>query len=45
MMNAVKYTPDGGRVSSPREIPAGFPDIMIIDDGVGIDPTNLPQHI
>lgn len=43
MMNAVKYTPDGGRVQVQGRSLPGFTDIMIIDDGVGIDPTNLPH--
>jgi len=44
IMNAVKYTPDGGRVQIQGRSLPGFTDIMIIDDGVGIDPSNL-THI
>lgn len=43
MMNAVKYTPDGGRVHVQGRSLPGFTDIMVIDDGVGIDPSNLPH--
>jgi len=43
MMNAVKYTPDGGRVQIQGRSLPGFTDIMILDDGVGIDPHNLPH--
>jgi signal transduction histidine kinase len=42
--NAIKYTPDGGRVSvAARELP-GFTDVMIEDTGIGIDPSNI-AHI
>lgn len=42
IMNAVKYTPDGGKVTiRARELP-GFADVMVIDNGIGIDPSNLP---
>ncbi len=41
LMNAVKYTPDGGTVRiQARELP-GFADIMVIDNGIGIEPANL----
>ena len=43
MMNAVKYTPDGGRVQVQGRSLPGFTDIIILDDGVGIDPRNLPH--
>lgn len=43
LMNAVKYTPDGGKVViRGREFP-GFCDLMVIDNGIGISPTNLPH--
>lgn len=42
-MNAVKYTPDGGRVIiSGRTLP-GFVDITVVDTGIGISPTDLPH--
>lgn len=43
LMNAVKYTPDGGTVTvRARELP-GFTDIMIVDMGIGIASANLPH--
>jgi signal transduction histidine kinase len=43
VMNAVKYTPDGGHVTiSGRTLP-GFVDIMVADTGIGISATDLPH--
>jgi signal transduction histidine kinase len=43
MLNAVKYTPDGGTVVvQGRDLP-GFTDIMVIDNGVGITQDNMPR--
>ncbi|MBI5669862.1 MAG: HAMP domain-containing histidine kinase [Chloroflexi bacterium] len=43
LMNAVKYTPDGGQVVlRARELP-GFTDIMVMDTGIGIELSNLPH--
>lgn len=43
LMNAVKYTPDDGKIIiRGRDLP-GFTDIMIIDNGIGIIPSNLPH--
>lgn len=43
MMNAIKYTPDGGLiVIKGRELP-GFADVSIIDSGIGIAPENLSR--
>ena len=43
LMNAVKYTPDGGKIIvRARELP-GFTDIIVEDSGIGIEPTNLPH--
>jgi signal transduction histidine kinase len=43
LMNAVKYTPDDGKiVIRGRELP-GFTDIMVIDNGIGITLANLPH--
>lgn len=43
LLNAVKYTPDGGKVIiRGRELP-GFTDVMVIDNGIGISATNLPH--
>jgi signal transduction histidine kinase len=42
VMNAVKYTPDGGQVTiCARELP-NFTDLMVMDTGIGIEPTKLP---
>lgn len=42
-LNAVKYTPDGGAVIvRGRDLP-GFIDVMVIDNGIGISPDNLPH--
>ena len=41
--NAVKYTPDGGRITvSARELP-GFTDVMVSDTGIGIASENLSR--
>lgn len=43
VMNAVKFTPDGGTIRiSARQLP-GFADIMVIDTGIGIAPYDLPH--
>ncbi|MEO8607682.1 MAG: HAMP domain-containing sensor histidine kinase [Chloroflexota bacterium] len=43
LMNAVKYTPDGGKIAvRARDLP-GFTDITVEDTGIGIDPSNLPH--
>lgn len=43
MMNAIKYTPDGGSiVIKGRELP-GFADVSIIDNGIGIAIENLSR--
>jgi signal transduction histidine kinase len=43
LTNAVKYTPDGGTILvRGRELP-GFADVMIVDNGIGIAPANLPH--
>jgi signal transduction histidine kinase len=41
--NAIKYTPDGGRILiRGREFP-GFADVSITDNGIGIAPENLSR--
>jgi signal transduction histidine kinase len=43
VMNAIKYTPDGGTIRiTARQLP-GFTDIMVIDTGIGISATDLPH--
>jgi len=38
LLNSIKYTPDGGKISiSGRQLP-GFVEIIIADTGIGIDP-------
>ncbi|GAB4476947.1 MAG: hypothetical protein Kow0088_15230 [Anaerolineales bacterium] len=36
--NAIKYTPDGGRVSVYGRKLSGFVEIMVEDTGIGVDP-------
>jgi signal transduction histidine kinase len=43
VMNAVKYTPDGGRVTIAARVLPGFVDIMVADTGIGIAPSDLPH--
>lgn len=45
IMNALKYTPDGGNVLVyARDFPGfGFIDLMVEDSGIGIDPANLTR--
>jgi signal transduction histidine kinase len=40
IINAIKYTPDGGRIEvGGRPLP-GFLEVTIADNGIGIDPAN-----
>jgi signal transduction histidine kinase len=40
--NAIKFTPDGGRIEiSGRKLP-GFVEICVTDTGIGIDPDDVP---
>jgi signal transduction histidine kinase len=41
--NAVKFTPEGGRVAVAVRDLSGAVEIKVIDTGVGIDPTFLPH--
>ncbi len=41
--NAIKYTPDGGRVIVTARELTGFTDIMVIDNGIGISANDLPH--
>jgi signal transduction histidine kinase len=43
VMNAIKYTPDGGHITiSARSLP-NFIDVQVIDTGIGIDPEDLQR--
>lgn len=43
VMNAIKYTSDGGQITiSGRELP-GFVDLMVADNGIGIAPHDLQR--
>jgi signal transduction histidine kinase len=44
VMNAIKYTPDGGQVTVGARVLPGFVDIMVADTGIGIAPSDL-THI
>lgn len=41
--NAIKYTPDGGRVIIAARELTGFTDVMVIDNGIGISANDLPH--
>lgn len=41
--NAIKYTPDGGQVIVTARQLTGFTDVMVMDNGIGIDPDNLTR--
>jgi signal transduction histidine kinase len=41
--NAIKYTPDGGQIIVTARQLSGFTDIMVIDNGIGIEPENLTR--
>ena len=38
--NAVKYTPDGGAIGISHELRPGAVDIVVTDNGIGIDPAD-----
>jgi signal transduction histidine kinase len=41
LFNAIKYTPDGGKITVLGRQLSGFADIVIEDTGIGIAPDNL----
>lgn len=43
VINAVKYTPDGGRVTISGRVLPGFVDVMVADTGIGISAADLPH--
>jgi signal transduction histidine kinase len=40
IMNAIKFTPDGGQVKIDGRLLPGFIEIRVSDNGIGIDPEN-----
>lgn len=42
MNNAIKYTPDGGRITIDGRSLPGFIEVTIADTGIGISPENQP---
>ncbi len=43
LMNAVKYTPDGGKIEIRARSLPGFTDVMVRDTGIGISAAHLPH--
>jgi signal transduction histidine kinase len=41
LMNAIKFTPDGGAITMSGRILPGFYEVTIADNGIGIDPEYL----
>lgn len=41
--NAVKYTPDGGRVEISTSVSGGFANLIVADSGIGISKADLPH--
>jgi PAS domain S-box-containing protein len=41
--NAVKYTPDGGRITVRAGVSDGFASISVVDTGIGIAPELVPR--
>lgn len=41
--NAVKYTPEGGRVEITTSVSGGFANITVTDSGIGISKEDLPH--
>ncbi len=40
LTNAIKYTPDGGRITIDGRLLPGFVEVKVADTGIGIDPEN-----
>jgi signal transduction histidine kinase len=43
LLNAVKFTPDGGRITVGARRDEGVVEIFVADTGVGVDPSALPR--
>jgi signal transduction histidine kinase/DNA-binding response OmpR family regulator len=43
LSNAIKYTPRGGRIRVVMRADEGFAVVSVIDTGIGIPPSELPQ--
>jgi signal transduction histidine kinase len=43
LTNAVRFTPDGGRVSATVRADAGWAEVAVADTGIGIDAAHLPH--
>lgn len=43
MSNAVRYTPDGGRIELSWRVQDGRGSMAVSDSGIGIDPEHLPR--
>jgi signal transduction histidine kinase len=43
VVNAIKYTPDGGTITITGRELQGFTDIIVEDTGIGISPADLPR--
>lgn len=41
--NAVKYTPEGGKLEISTEVKGGFANLVVKDSGIGISETDLPH--
>jgi signal transduction histidine kinase len=43
VVNAIKFTPDGGHIQIDGRLLSGFVEVRIIDSGIGIDPQDQGQ--
>ena len=43
IINAVRYTPDGGEVRMSWQLTNGLPTFQVVDNGEGIAPAHLPR--
>ena len=40
LTNAIKYTPDGGKITVDGRLLEGFVEVLVMDTGIGIDPAD-----